>query len=512
MSNMTPAEMARTIGAGLLSFPVTHFRTDLTFDEPHYREHCDWLLQHGVAGLFAAGGTGEFFALTTQEVATVCRAAVAETRGRVPVIAGCGYGTAIAIEDVADASITGEPFDIWAGPVSIAFGGEYRKEGIAGTADPVSLVNGFFTGNYKPTVGSYNVKEGFFETVVPLAKDLTAVRELEFNGAVRYTDYSLSGNVTTWKLGLTYKPIDALRFRAVRSRDIRAPNVGELFTAGQTQRQDVIDTTQPGQPSVSITRVISGNTKLTPEVAATTSFGVVYQPAWLPQFSGSVDYYSIDISGAIATLANQDIVNRCARGETAVCNLIVRNSTGTITQLLAIPINVAEQRTEGLDLETGWRQSLSQFGTLNFRALVSHVHNLTLINGGIRTEEAGQMTGVDLSTPKWRWLGSIGYDLDAISLTATARGFSAGVYDNTWVSGINIDNNHIPGATYFDLAGSYRVEFGDDGQLETYFKVENLLDRDPAVVAGSNISALQTNPALYDVIGRNYRIGVRLKY
>jgi 5-dehydro-4-deoxyglucarate dehydratase len=98
MSTMTPAEMATTIGAGLLSFPVTHFATDCSFDEPRYREHCNWLLQHDVAGLFAAGGTGEFFALTPQEVATVTHAAVQETRGRVPVIAGCGYGTAIAVE------------------------------------------------------------------------------------------------------------------------------------------------------------------------------------------------------------------------------------------------------------------------------------------------------------------------------------------------------------------------------------------------------------------------------
>ena len=86
MSNLTPAEMAKTIGGGLLSFPVTHFRADLSFDEPRYRDHCDWLLQHAVAGLFAAGGTGEFFALTPSEVAMVCRAAVEQTRGRVPVI------------------------------------------------------------------------------------------------------------------------------------------------------------------------------------------------------------------------------------------------------------------------------------------------------------------------------------------------------------------------------------------------------------------------------------------
>ncbi len=415
-------------------------------------------------------------------------------------------------EDVAAASISGEPFSIWAGPVSTAAGAEYRKEEITGSADSVSLVNGFFTGNYKPTVGDYNVKEAFVETVVPLAKDVTAAKLLEFNGAARYTDYSLSGNVTTWKLGLSYSPFSDLRFRAVRSRDIRAPNVGELFQAGQTQRQDVVDTSLPTRPSLSITRVTSGNTALTPEIARTTSFGVVYSPAWLPQFSGSVDYYSIDIAAAIATLGNQEIVDRCVAGETAVCSLIVRNGAGTITQILAIPINVAEQKTRGLDIEASWRQELGSAGRLTFRALATHINNLTTINGPVKTEAAGQNSGGTFNTPKWRWLASIDYALNDLSITATARGFNAGVYDNTWVSGVNIDDNHIPGATYLDLAGSYLIPFEGDANVQAYFKVENLLDKDPAVVAGANISALQTNPALYDVVGRNYRVGVRISF
>lgn len=95
---MTPSAMAKQIGSGLLSFPVTHFRQDLSFDEAPYRAHVAWLLEHDPAGLFAAGGTGEFFSLSPAEVATVVRAAVAETAGRVPVIAPCGMATPIAQE------------------------------------------------------------------------------------------------------------------------------------------------------------------------------------------------------------------------------------------------------------------------------------------------------------------------------------------------------------------------------------------------------------------------------
>lgn len=95
---MSPHEMANKIGSGLLSFPVTHFDAEHRFDEAAYRDHCAWLSTYDVAGLFAAGGTGEFFSLTPDEVPVVVAAAVTEVAGRVPVLSGCGYGTAIAVD------------------------------------------------------------------------------------------------------------------------------------------------------------------------------------------------------------------------------------------------------------------------------------------------------------------------------------------------------------------------------------------------------------------------------
>jgi len=93
-----PTDVAKTIGGGLLSFPVTHFDAAGAFLEDPYRAHCAWMLEHELAGLFAAGGTGEFFSLTPTEVVDVVAAAVAEAKGKLPVISGCGYGTAIACE------------------------------------------------------------------------------------------------------------------------------------------------------------------------------------------------------------------------------------------------------------------------------------------------------------------------------------------------------------------------------------------------------------------------------
>jgi 5-dehydro-4-deoxyglucarate dehydratase len=98
MTTMSPAEMAKKIGEGLLSFPVTHFNQQLEFQPGPYQQHIAWLLAHQPAGLFAAGGTGEFFSLTPTEYIAVVRAAVQQTAQRVPLVAGCGYGTAMAKE------------------------------------------------------------------------------------------------------------------------------------------------------------------------------------------------------------------------------------------------------------------------------------------------------------------------------------------------------------------------------------------------------------------------------
>ncbi|UJW84001.1 5-dehydro-4-deoxyglucarate dehydratase [Devosia sp. SL43] len=103
---MTPNELKVALGSGLLSFPVTTFQADLTFDEDAYRAHIDWLDGFGAAVLFAPGGTGEIFSLTPQEVAHVTKVAKASA-GRTPIVGGAAYGTAMAVEMARAAEATG---------------------------------------------------------------------------------------------------------------------------------------------------------------------------------------------------------------------------------------------------------------------------------------------------------------------------------------------------------------------------------------------------------------------
>ncbi len=104
---MNPQALRQAMSSGLLSFPLTDFDTELRFAPRPYAERLEWLMPYGATVLFAAGGTGEFFSLEPAEYAEVIRTAVATCRGRVPIVAGAGGGTTLAIKYAQEAERLG---------------------------------------------------------------------------------------------------------------------------------------------------------------------------------------------------------------------------------------------------------------------------------------------------------------------------------------------------------------------------------------------------------------------
>lgn len=135
---MDPVAMARRLGEGLLSFPVTPFSADGSIDLGVFQDHCTWMLNHELTGLFAAGGTGEFFSLTPDEVVDVVRAAVEVRKDGVPVIAGCGYGTAIATGIARGAEKAGADGVLLLPPYLVGS----KQEGLAAHIDAVCQSTG----------------------------------------------------------------------------------------------------------------------------------------------------------------------------------------------------------------------------------------------------------------------------------------------------------------------------------------------------------------------------------
>jgi outer membrane receptor protein involved in Fe transport len=453
-------------------------------------------------------------------------------------VVGISHRNQRFVQNVEAASITGEPFSSWAGPVSVALGIEHRNEKAVGSSTALDKQRVFFAGNYLPTFGSYTVTEGFAETVIPLAKDTAWAKSLDLNAAVRGTSYSTSGYVTTWKVGATYTPIDDVTFRATRSRDIRAPNLNDLYNAGSTTNQNVIDTGRTGQ-TIAYLGTTRGNAALQPEKADTTGVGVVLQPQFFPGFSTSVDYWNIDLAGAISTISAQNIVDLCSQGATAFCQAVNNgqplNPVGgsAANQINIQPFNLAQQLVRGIDLEASYRTPLSAInadwdGSIGFRVLSTFfLKNYTNNTLTPPTDGAGQNTSGTTSVPDYRMTVSATYSNDRISATLTDRIVSSGVYNNTYVvcaSGCpvsttannTINNNHIDGAMYFDLALSYKFLQGENGSnSELFLNIKNITNKDPVLVAGGPsgvpYDTVTTNPSNYDTLGRVFRLGVRFK-
>jgi outer membrane receptor protein involved in Fe transport len=432
-------------------------------------------------------------------------------------------------ENVVAASLSGEPFSDWAGPVSVAAGVEHRSESVSGSSDDIAPTGAWYVGNFLPTFGRYTVTEGFIETVVPLAKDQAWARNLDLNAAVRFTDYSTSGYVTTWKAGLTYAPVDDIHFRLTRSRDIRAPNLQDLFSSGTTTNNAVLDPFNNNQSTLYV-GTTGGNPDLLPEKADTTGFGVVVQPRFLPGFSASVDYWNIDIKDALGTVAAQDIINYCFQGNQSFCDAITRSgNTGGYSdlQIRIVPFNLVNQIARGVDFEASYRAAMSDLvgnwrGDLTVRMLATHYLKDYSNNGiNLPTDSVGENS--DLGPPKWRWSASASYGLDAFNVTLAARGVSSGTLDNTYIECASncpastidhptIDRNYLPGAVYFDAALAYKLL---DAGMEVFFNVRNIANKDPAIVprgpSGYPFDQFLANPGLYDTMGRIYMLGVRFK-
>ncbi|WP_336961423.1 TonB-dependent receptor [Sphingobium aquiterrae] len=418
-------------------------------------------------------------------------------------------------------SIDGQynPFSTWAGPVSIAAGFEYRKESFSSTADDYSLQSLWNVGNYKNGANGYNVKEFFGEILVPLLKDSAIAKSLDFNGAVRRTDYSTSGAVTTWKAGLSWAVNSDLRLRGTRSRDIRAPNLNDLFAPSSQFVNAYLDRTQPGSPQVPNITLSGGNPLLKPEIADTWTAGGIYAPAWLPGFSLSVDWYKIDIKDAITGVGAQTIIDMCygynRPVNPAACDSIILapGATNLVNATIYTSgINAQNVAVEGIDYEASYRTTLDRIssalpGAINLRLLVSQrLKDETNLPGDVSPANLGTYGSL-----KWRGMLTTTYAVGPSRTTLTTRYLGKGVASNqpeTSRTGIPDQYNHIPAVWYFELAENYDISIG--GHKVTLFGVaENLFDRDPPPIPNGRAFG---SDAPYDLLGRTYRVGMRFKF
>ena len=461
-------------------------------------------------------------------------------------ILGTTVGDQTVEQDVFNASVSGQPLDLWAGPLAVAFGGGYRRESSNMVVDPTSTSLRHFTGDYRgfptalegllggwertniqPIKGKYDVTEVFGEALLPLLKDAPAVQSLDLSLAARLTDYSTSGHVTTWKAGLNYEPISSVRFRGTVSRDIRAANISELFSGPSFGQSNLIDPFQPANSPNRLPLVYTrpqGNPDLTPEEADTRTIGVVVQPTFLPGLSVSLDYYDIEIKDAIGTLSGQVIIDQCFQGATALCGLLTRDSAGVLAAVDAPYLNLSQRKTSGYDLEMSYQRPLGA-GSLTLRGLASYVDTLTTLNPGAPEIESAGQTGRPGSggIPNLVANASAQYRSDSgYGAFVQLRYIDNGINDATLLPSIvDPETNRVASITYTDITltkriGNFTAESDATYGAEFFLTVNNVFDRDPPsapsawLVFGAPNGG--TNGSIFDLIGRRYNVGVRMQF
>ncbi len=448
-------------------------------------------------------------------------------------------------------------------PISLALGYEQRDLSAGNRSDAPSQVNGEVLGTGAPLpdrTGKLQLNEAFLEAVLPLVSGKPGIRSLNLEAGYRDSEFKTAASSKTygsWKYGFDYAPIKGLRFRAMKQRATRAPNINELYApvvSGLANR--AIDPCQlalinsgqagtagtlsnlcaatgvpaaqigavPAPSSGQISNTGGGNPDLSPEEADTTTLGLVWEPEFVSGLSVTLDYYKIAIDKAVSSATTNQVLDGCYSATlnptfspgNPFCGLIARNVTtgslngaaGVITQ----SSNLGKVNTEGYDLGVNYRLGLKDWGRVDIGLLGTVVAKSNFKSlPSTATIECVGLYGADCGGPttKFKW---------SQRTTWTMGNYTAG-YNWRHLAGVAVqggtflsDYSTIKSYNYVDL----NFAWDPTKNLRLTLSINNVGDLQPPVV-GNTIATTTTNsgntfPQWYDVIGRQYTLGARLKF
>jgi iron complex outermembrane recepter protein len=449
--------------------------------------------------------------------------------------------------------------------VKVAFGMDWREDWLDIAPDFVreyGLTSG--DGPVPPEYGNFNLWEAFTEARIPLVNDAPFLNRLEMDLGYRYSSYNLGFNTSTYKLGLVWAPISAIRFRAGYNRAVRAPNIDELYTANAIGSGGVSDPCWGATPTLSeaqcaLTGVTAaeyghiavnpaaqlniqtgGNTHLQPEIADTYTLGVVFHPQSIPNLSASIDYYDIDIRGTIEELSASTVIDGCATGTAAFCSLIHRGPNGSLWENILTEYvsttdqNIGKLRTKGADLSVQYSLGMGVMGHVNLGLTGTWVREFITqatpslssaydCAGFYGSTCAGQATLGDGPIPHWRHVFTASWGTPWRDVALNLRWRYIGPTENDGLSynpnlsgdGYYTAADHIAAYNYLDISADVPVTKA----VTATIGVNNIADKDPPLVPSGTFSACPTVgcndntwPGMYDTMGRYIFAHVEAKF
>lgn len=421
------------------------------------------------------------------------------------------------------ANVTGELFEIPAGPVLFAAGIETREDKGWRDPDALTAAGGSNQNAGDPIAGTVKADEAYVEFGIPILTGAPFAEALDLNLAFRYSDYDSFGGADNYKIGVNWQIVDSFKIRANFATAFRVPNVNELFggvaegnltTTDPCNGWDLLSPTDvvyincqaDGVPvgftqlGNTILTTVGGNSALDPETADTFTLGVVYQPSFVAGLSLTVDYYDIEITNAITQIPGSTKLDVCYNTPNLAHEFCLPSSftrsalTGDVDFLSAVPVNTGKETIKGFDFGLRYDFDIRNLAaTFDWKTTFLNEYEITPFTGAAPIVLDGHIGG-----------GNGGYPDQRSYLSLRLQGSNwSGTY-SIQVIGSGDDFNFDPPAigsrmdavTYHYLQGLY--ELGKD--IHIAVGIDNLWDEGAPYVA--SWTDANTDTMTYDLIGR----------
>jgi iron complex outermembrane receptor protein len=473
--------------------------------------------------------------------------------------------TAHSTEDLSQTTyqgvVQGPLFTLPAGQVKIALLADHRKNTYDYRPDSqLAAQNIEAVIASQPTRGEISVDEYAIQIDVPVLAGLPLVNKLSIGGAFRHSDYTTSGSVESYEGDIRWEPIDSLLVRGSYQRAVRAPNIGELFAAASGSQIafgtppaaigdpcDIRSTARTGAnganvrdlclaqgipaaiidtyvfPTTATAGVTQGNPALEPETADTYNLGLSWtsrsSQRLLSGLSASIDYYSIEIEDVISVVPGLSALSKCYNLDGSnpaysldnqFCQLLTRDANGLL-QLIQTPyLNLGGLKTEGVDLQLDWVVELNDLWTLRVNTGIGYLldYSVQTLPGSTFQDFTGTNTiaanhTVSNTFPEWKALTTVGVGFGPVNASVRWR-YQHAMDDVTSVTtpatpGIGVDTYNL-----YDFIASYDV----NSTWQVRLGITNVTDEGPVTVSSSQTG---TDTSVFDVLGRSYYMGVRVR-
>ena len=428
------------------------------------------------------------------------------------------------------ANLSGELFDLPAGPVGVAIGYEHRNQRASYDPDPVIVAGLGADVPTSPARGGFDVDEVYGEIRVPILSDTPFFQKLELDGAVRYSDYSTFGNNTTFTVSGLWKPTADLLLRGGYAESLRAPSIGELYAglsrtdatindpctnvAGSlwqtsaTVRANCIANGVPAngsyqEPQGGQLGVFSqGNVNLKPETSTTWTAGGVYSPSWarggfVRTLNFELNYYRINLKNAIDSVPATLTLTRCAVDADPIsCAAISRTGSGSVAGISARLLNLNGIKTSGIDGTVNFRSSDVLGGSIGLSMNAAYLIKYDIIPPAdlnaptIKCVKTERCAAGDQAYPRFKLNSTLDFSTPSAGISFTGR----------YISSVTEGNGHVMGNVFYGDIQAFFSPAWMDHRTRLTVGVNNVFDRDPP--ACFTCDSANFDPSTYDIPGQ----------